>query len=173
MLSWISNPEFRLVKFRIRIETSWNHAQTYGVLLRPIGTLHVRMQYIHLTFSNEQCPCCLLVKWLLLSIKVYLVNVLRCTHRHITTHQIIRYLLAILLSYSTYLLSLKYIPTYQVKVSKALVWISWKISLQRIKMRNVALLEMGARLSQASSHHSDYPASGIIDKYAEAQQGWI
>ena len=57
------------------------------------------------------------------------------------------------------------------KVSKALVWISQKISLQRKKMRNVALLEMGARLSQASSHHSDYPASGIIDKYAEAQQG--
>ena len=131
------------------------------------------MQYIHLTFSSEQCPCCLLVKWLLLSIKVYLVNVLRCTYGHITTHQIIRYLLAILLSYSTYLLSLKYIPTYQVKVSKALVWISWKISLQRIKMRNVALLEMGARLSQASSHHSDYPASGIIDKYAEAQQGFV
>ena len=34
-------------------------------------------------------------------------------------------------------------------------------------MRNVALLEMGARLSQASSHHSSYPASGIIDKYVK------
>ena len=40
-------------------------------------------------------------------------------------------------------------------------------------MRNVALLEMGARLSQASSHHSDYPASGIIDKYAKTQKGSI
>ena len=35
------------------------------------------------------------------------------------------YIILILASvYSTYLLSLEYIPTYQVKVSKALVWIS-------------------------------------------------
>jgi hypothetical protein len=35
---------------------------------------------------------------------------------------------------------------------------------KRIKMRNIALLDIGARLSQASSHHSDYPPSNIIDK---------
>ena len=30
-------------------------------------------------------------------------------------------------------------------------------------MKNLALLEMGAKLSQASSHHADYPPSNIID----------
>ena len=32
-------------------------------------------------------------------------------------------------------------------------------------MKNIASLELGAKLSQATSHHSDYPATGIIDKY--------
>ena len=41
-----------------------------------------------------------------------------------------------------------------------------KIQLKRYqKMKNIASLELGAKLSQATSHHSDYPATGIIDKY--------
>ena len=33
-----------------------------------------------------------------------------------------------------------------------------------IKMRNIALSDAGVKLSQATSHHSDFPPTNIIDK---------
>ena len=39
-------------------------------------------------------------------------------------------------------------------------------------MRNIALSDAGVKLSQATSHHSDFPPTNIIDKWVKVSFFW-